>query len=683
MKTKLIAMFVTGTLMASTLGGCSSLVGKDAIEYPLVPQLSEKEVVDYYKEAMSFDTVASKNLDIQEVAYETKEVSADKKAELGVLVKRVESALGGTSYTYSNELNKVLKESTFHYIKSYLNDKKLSGGKVVKAAEALGYYFVDVEYEIGPRSIGNLTPQVSFLGLHGAFAQDFLGNDSINKIFITKSVGNMNRYYADNKLSKSVSFNAAVPSISSSGSQLPTLDFTQSTVVENVFGEANKPIEPVVKEAGTTSPDAGIEVATVAVAEASVQGKVNRAPQVNTGEFNSIAGSSTSQSSYMPKLGAVFQAPAAEGNISGIGIYPSGDAGLKRFGYSRTQIKGTMTLRYVFKSNVLNPSELLGINVYPVFSELVSGINANTENVNVPDFLMEEFNKLIERSDRAIVNTDLPALMSGKTYSDVGMAVLTGYESQYVNLLRHMSTIRRVVARDTKNSAYLIEVETIRQEGPKGVDTYGTFRDKTYVTVEQIGNEFIITDSICMIRKMTKEPSINPDSSVTKRLVALNLAGVIPDESKKSIEGLIANLYQASSLRVLNGPKEVEIEGKKTTLENGMYDCFNSDTSMLTTARKEYMNSTIRELLVKQGVNTAATYAGVITEWIGGASNQAEFTTEEVVTYKGKSTGRYMQVYYLVSNMNDKWVIDDMKIVEAEDKAGDELKQIVERINSK
>ena len=647
MRKKIVLVLLTGTIVASTLSGCAPLLGKNVVNLPLVPELSSKEVVDYYKKALSFDTTTIRNLNVQKVTYETKPVSDAQATILKTDVTKVESGLTSMDYPSNSDVTKLLNESTFHYIKSYLNAEELTGGKVLSTTEALGFYFVDVQYTVGPRSIGNLTPQAGLLGINGAFSQDYLGNDSVDKLFVNRATSEMNKYYVANKIDRSIVFNKDVPSLTASGNQLPSIDFTVAT------------------PPGTAAPTQ------------------NRAPLIDAEEFNNIAGSSAANSAYMPKLSMVFQAPPADSNISGIGIYPSGDGGLKQFGFNRSQMKGTLTLRYVFKSDVINPSALLGVNIYPVSSEIVSGIDTNTNNVTVPDFLMTEFSELIERSDRAIADTDLTALMSGSLYTDSGMAVLTGYESQHVNLLRNMSTIRRVIARDTTHNTYLLEVETIRQEGSKGSDVYGTYRDKDYVAVAQIGNKFVITDSICMSRQMTSEPAINPDSAVTKRLVALNLAGPVTDTSKAGITELLGDLYKASTLRVLNGPKDVTVNGQKTTIARGMYDCFDSDTGMLAADKKEYINSTIRGLLVAQGVDTDATYDGVVTQWIGGASNQAELTTEEVITYKGKSTGHYMQVYYLVSNMGDKWVIDDMKVMSSEDKTGTELQQIVNRISKK
>ena len=112
-----------------------------------------------------------------------------------------------------------------------------------------------------------------------------------------------------------------------------------------------------------------------------------------------------------------------------------------------------------------------------------------------------------------------------------------------------------------------------------------------------------------------------------------------------------------------------------------MYDCFNDDTEMLSADKLEELNSRIRSLLVKHGTNVSATHTGVITEWIGGSNNQIEFTTEEIITYNGMDDGVYLKCYYLLSNMSDKWVIDDIQIIEQEDVSGSELASLVDRIS--
>ena len=72
---------------------------------------------------------------------------------------------------------------------------------------------------------------------------------------------------------------------------------------------------------------------------------------------------------------------------------------------------------------------------------------------------------------------------------------------------------------------------------------------------------------------------------------------------------------------------------------------------------------------------------GIVTEWIGGSENQVEFTTEEVVTYQGHADGVYMQCYYLMSNLEGTWVIDDIQILEQTELSGDGLTSTVQRIN--
>ena len=54
--------------------------------------------------------------------------------------------------------------------------------------------------------------------------------------------------------------------------------------------------------------------------------------------------------------------------------------------------------------------------------------------------------------------------------------------------------------------------------------------------------------------------------------------------------------------------------------------------------------------------------------------------TEEVITYQGRDDGVYMITYYLLSNMEDKWVIDERQVIEQQDVSGESLSTIVNRI---
>ena len=694
-KITVITLVVVMTL--SSLTGCAKVFKADATKLPLVSELSEKEVIDYYARALSYDSVVSRNLDVDKVLYETIDVEDPiKLKKLTELQKKTESALANMTYNYSEELAEVLDENTFHYIKAMVNDKKLTNPNILSVKEAIGHYFIDVEYDVSNRSIGSFTNKISLLGINGAFVKDYRGIDNIDNSFLRKAVGDLNKYYTNNRMPNRATYNESSGLLAITGSnEYVPLDYTNTTINEPVVtNEADEIVDSTDEQEVDTGEENGVE-SNEQVEQEEQQEETeqdvdanqnistiinNRNPKIDLGEFNRIVGSSTRETAYMPKLDIVYNIPAVEGTIGGIGAYPSGANGLARYQFNRGQISGKITLRFVYKDDVNNPNKTVGINVYPVSMILDSGIgNLNADNAGallIPEFLQTEFEKLIERSDRAVVNKDMSALMSGKLYTDSGMAVLRGYEGNYVNVLRQMTSFRRLITRDTKNNSYVVEIERLRQEGPKGADVYGTYIDTGYMVIEQKGNEFVITDEYIILREMQTEPDINPDSAITKRLVALNLAGPVSEDNKTEISNLMDELYLASTNRLLYGPKEVD----GVLIEKGMYDCFNDDVTMLPSTRKEYINSELREQLVKHGVNVNATVLGKVTSWIGGADKQAEFITEEVITYQGRNTGMRFEVYYLVSSMEDKWVIDERAIINSEEQSGEALNNTIDRL---
>lgn len=718
---KRIIAGLLAVISVASLSGCSSSLFKDDVtKYDLVPQLTVNEVKEYYAKSMEFDSVVTKNIDVSKTTYETRDVTdSTKLSGLKKALGNTENMLQQMSYTFTADNDRALNEEVFHYIKSYLNDRKLSNGTVTQIKEALGYYFVDVQYDLSARTSGTFTNQASMVGLNGAFIHsDYYNTDNVDSAYMNQAVIKLNQYYKENNiLSKVAKFDTASGIFTTDpNSSTGSLDFTDTTAVDtpssdasssdassdasssdasssDASSDASSTAEPVQKIDADGNPVVDAdgnavyeEAETSSVPEVPEEPVADtatvlntRSPKIDIKEFNTVVGSSTKQIAYLPLLSKIYNVPSSEGTLSGIGIYPSGIGGLAKFGFNRSQLAGTVTLRYVYKNDLTNPDILINKNVYPIFSEVTTGFSANNDSI-VPEFLMIEFEKLIDNSDRAMANSDLSALMSGNIYSDMGVAILRGYESNHVNVLRQMSTIRRVLSRDVSNSSYLIEIETLRQEGAKGADVYGTYRDKSYVVVEQKGQSFVITDSIVMTRQMQTEPDITPDSAVTKRLVALNLAGEVTNEEKEAAKSLLNELYLASSNRVLNGPKEVKTKDGNITIERGMYDCFDSDPEMLSSSKKEDINSKLRGMLVKHGTDKSAQLTGVVTEWIGGANNQIEFTTEEIVTYQGRNDGIYMTCYYLISNMNDTWVIDDIQILSSEEHSGQALEEDIARI---
>lgn len=749
---RILAALLIGTTVASNLTGCSSIVGTDVKELPLVSPLTEQEVIDYYAEGLKYDSKITRTNDVYETTYVEREVSEAKKETLLGLQAQAQDILSEMEYEYSKDTANILSEDTFHYIKSYLNGNKLDNGQVKSVTGALGFYFVDVEYELTPRSIGEFTELTSLMGINGAFVKDPYGMDYIDNAFLKTAVEKINEYYIENKILNSMEYDEnsgqmilkeedyiiansggssssyndyEVPSVENTDETAASTDILDTTIpqasLDDVVNnseitsteesevetevdatettEATEATETTETEVETeTEPETTVETPTYEEPTYTVEttteaiGGMNytsytpddRKCKIDTSLFNHVVGSSYKATAYMPETELVFEMPDEEGQIGGIGIYPSGGNGLALFGYDRDQIAGKCTLRYVFKDTVDGSGNIVGVNVYPKIEQITTGFTTSDSNVVIPDYLLKEFEKLLERADRANIDNLIAAMMSDNLYEDMGFAVLRGYEYNHVNLNKQMSTIRQVIARDMSKNAYLLEIETTRIEGPKDVDSYGTYKDKSYIVIQQKGSDFIITDQIRISRTLTEEPSINPDSSITKRLVALNLSGEVADASKTEIETLLDNWYKAGTYRVLRAtaeePKEISFKGDKVTVTTGMYNCFNTDTTMLSSNDLEYMQSEVRGLLTKKGVNVTTIYSGTVTEWMGGYENQAEFTTEELVNYEGKSEAVYMEVYYLVSKMNDVWVIDERTVLNERTVEGNEVKTISDRL---
>lgn len=690
---KMYKRFIAGLLAvasAASLSGCSTMMGEDPTTIPLEPELTTDEVKEYYKESLSFDAVVTKNLDVDTTNYELHDVTDQAKMDqLEAIISRTIGLLGQMSYTYNMENDLALDEETYHYIKAYLNDRTLSNANVVSVSQALGHYFIDVEFDVSPANIGTFTNAASLLGLNGAFVHsNYENTDKIDTAYMLQAVQKLNEYYSENGiLNQRASFNEST-SLFSTDPTATTVqpDFTTSTAEDTSTAtttggteatEGTEGAEGAEGAEGTEGTKATTDRVDAVAATSSVISI--RHPNVDLKTFNTVVGSSTRTAAYFPSLELVYNVPAQSGQISGIGILPCGTGGLTNFGFNRSTMTGKMTLRFVYKDDVEDPDIIENINVYPVFSEITTGIS-NTNSEVTADFVNEQLSIAIQEADRAMMNVDLTALMTGEVFADMGAAVLRGYENSHVNVLRQMSTIRRVITRDLASRSYLVEVETLRQEGPKGADVYGTYRDMSYVVIQQQGQDFTITDWIVMTRRMQIEPEINPDSAIVKRLVALSLAGEVSSEAKEGVQQVLDNLYTASTYRILTGPSEVQTADGTRTIEFGMYDCFNRDPQMLSQSDFDSMNSELRGLLVKNGVNVGATMDGLVTEWIGGAENQVELMTEEVITYQGRDDGVYMITYYLLSNMEDKWVIDERQVIEQQDVSGESLSTIVNRI---
>lgn len=744
----------TITSITTGLMGCSSIVHTDVTKYSLEPYLTTQEAVDYYTESLKYDSVISKNVEVHKTNYELKDIKGEKAERLKALTSKVEAILGQDKYEVTEENLKLISPDNFNYIKGFLDNEVLTKGKVENIQGALGYYFVDVSYEVGPKKTGTFNDLTALVGLNGAFVKNYDDTYSLNDAYLQSVVKELNKYYFKNNIIKCAVLNGTklevqegvAPIVDNITAATESDDSTLFNTGENLDGlqgvDANiggESVDPSIlntEQAGQTenAEQAGQEGDTTAsignnktVAkeetiisldqvrmsnanteevetiektekkskketkvkkdneEQKIYGSVtpdNRKIKLDGNEINRIAGTSVRDIATMPDLETVYTLPPKEGDISGYGIYTAGGNGAKIFGFNRDELKGKLTLRFVFKDDSDGTGEILGTNVYCIEEEINTGINISDNSVLVPDFLYSELEQVIERVDRVQVNDDLAGILSGHLYEDLGVGILRGYKEDSTGITKNMSKIVQVIGRDTANNAYALDVETTVIEGAKDVDCYGTYKDKYLYIVQQQGTEFKVVDHVRLSRELAAEPPINPDSTTKKRLIALNLAGEIPEESKESIKGLMSTIYTGATNRIGHGPLDVKVDGKTVTIEKGALDCFQKDTKILSTDNYEYITSKLVNIMNKFGSDKQIMYNGTVSEWIGGYENQAEFTTEELVTYEGTDKAYYMNVYYLVSCLNDEWVIDERTIMdEYEVDNATELQNIKDRIS--
>lgn len=741
MKNKLLKQTIAVVTATSclTMTGCSSSFVTQSVEnYPLVPALTEQEVIDYYAKALEYDAIVTRAVDETKVnlSYEIQPIAGQKEEVLKKLVSRAEQILSSDEYKYEGDNAEIVPEDTYIYIKSILDNVKLtrtSNDSVVDIGQALGFYFVDVQYDISAQTSGKFTDKASLLGLNGVWLHTYDDSYKLDAGYMQTVMNKMNEYFYDNNEMRCAYFNptdetfeiveglspttyglhigedreTAIDNTSSPQQGLPsgtegdqsssenplgtegeegtegtegeTTEGTEGTEGENeqgAEGETETPAEETVPESTpepTQEPvvpsfDGEVQAGIISYTSQTPE---DRRPVLDSKLINSVVGSSLRQRSFVPDLKLVYE-PSSGDTLGGFGIYPEALSGLRAFGYDRESLNGKITLRYVFKDDISGSGKILGANIYVLSEEVATGVNMTSGNVLIPSYLEQEFKNLIERMDRVQCNVDISGMMNGNIYEDMGHAVLAGYKDSGARTLKHMSTIRQVVARDMENNSYLVEIETTVMDGPRSVDCYGTYRDKYYVVIQQQGDKFVISDMAKESRIMTEEPPLDVDKAIEKRLVALNLAGEVDDQTREEVRTLISELYTAGTNRILSTQ---EVDGK---MLKGMYECFNADPEMLSSKEKEYINSTLRNKLIKYGVDTKSVHSGYISEFIGGWDNQVEFTADELITYAGRDTGCYMQVYYLVSKMNDYWVIDERRIIDERDVEGNELNSLKE-----
>lgn len=653
--TKTLSVGLITTLTLSSLTGCK--FGKvNASDLDLVSQMTRQEVIDYNAKGLKYDAKVVRTGLNTDNSYEKYEITGSTKTYLENTVKKAEQILGMSEYpssdgkTASDVLltdskstvtketkditsNEALTENTYKYIKACLDDLQLSDSKIEKIEGARGYYFIDVSYKVGARKeVGTFKNQASLLGIHGAFYVNKYNKDAINSSILETLKKSLNEYYS-----------------------LNNLDYVATSTNDSITTGQDEDNRPTYILGRTTG--------------------------INTALLNEKGGQFTENTAYFPNLTMTFNVPAATDSVSGQGIYPSGEFGLKAFKYNRSEKTGACKIRYVYREKYDGTNKIEPVQAYLTEFKLTNGANVADGNVLIPDYLETQLEALLDRSDRIQINCDAAGAMKGKVYSDIGIGVLRGYLNESTKITGYTSKINQILSRDIANKAYLLEVETTTTEASRDANTgAATYKDTYYVVMQQNGTDFIITDMARVERELISEPAIESEEATLVRLNALNLTGAVTEDNKKAAKDVLNDWYNAGTFRILRGPEEVTTSSGKQTLERGMYDCFTSDKSMLSSSQLEYIQSLIRNKLVAKGVNVGATYSGTVTEWLGGSDKQIEFTTEELITYDKGKDAQYMKCYYLLSNIDDKWYITQMSVIDSDIIEGNQLSQVQGRI---
>lgn len=721
MKSRRVLAMILAVQQILSLAGCSKT--EQINNLPTTGFSSTKDVRDYYKAQMNYDNVVTRTNDVNYTSYEKHSVDSETSEKILAAQKAIESLLSSNTYDANAEGAKYMDESAWAYFKQDIEDKELYDGTPSEVTEADGFYFVDVLYKMrSTDAIGSFTNYTPLVGINGAFVRDSSGNDYVEPYYLASICTALNNYYIENGDSTRLSYDGTTFTVQKDG-VANVMNVPDDYYNEVVNGPAEDSADTNGEAASTTADgaaatapgdtatttdntdattatenDAGTEDATGAdgdtavdgaetaggtddqsieeqeadaevtvqedwdglITEESVSQMEGRENPIDINVINDLVGASLRSRAYLPRIDLVYTA-AQSSALSGWAIYPQGSHDLVSYGYDRDGVNGECLVRYVFKQDLDDPTKILGYNTYIVSETNNYGIENSGNTVFVADYVTTELQKVIERWDRVVVNNDLPGMQSGNLLKDMGMGIDYAYKYSNGNILRRLSTMRKVLGRNTDDNTFLLDVETYTEEGSKSSDLTGTYISEYYVTVKQIGQNFYITDWALQNRELQREPDINPDKQTQRRLVALNLSGDVDDTTRESIRSFMADYYLACNKLAGN---DYEYTNNGTTVtKRGLYSLVDSDTTMLDEDDRQDMLETVVNYMQKNG--GATNYVGAITEWIGGTDTQVEIQTEELWAWQS-GTAEYQSVYYLLSHMGDQWVLDQRTVLSSQ-----------------
>jgi lipoprotein len=720
--------------------GCSSF---DYSKIQYQPFLTRQEVVDYYANQMSYDSI------VKRTAVRTNKIEWNKVPEdiQDKLWQETTKVL--TTYQLNDGYEGEMTRYVHDNLKLTLDDLVLSapdGGFSYTEAESRGYYFVTVYFTTQLNTQGSLKGEANYIGVNGAIIDGT--SDGVEEVpvldtnFMNASLAKINEYRVKNHLEPYPDYGSAFTNnaVEQVQEQQDTSDAEGNAIVENTedsisneevinqtatpnkkyiasslnfvnsrktassMAKKRKPVTNQTEESTTETVeesqlDESISSADTETMESSetepstdsalsTETENTRYSYVDNSEdaindsyannvrqllydvklFNKVVGSSHEQMACVPYVSMVYNPVEPQGSLSGYGIFSEGAYGLKDFGYDRTKYgTGTMKITFVFKQNPQRRDRF--DYSYCYINEYKTNISLEDKDVTQSSYIDGMLDVVIERADRAFSNKDSAGLMSKEIYepSDLGLRELELRNSS--NVLAYMT--KRVKTLDRKNKEYLVELERTSELSPKGLGTTARYKDKYYAVIRQDGVEFKINDIVWVSRDIERIPEPNSDDSIIRRLTSLNLSGDVSEQAKIDIN----DMFKKLSIGV-NEKRREDSVGEDGKPVYGVYGRFDSDTSLLSTEKSEYLKSKLTTRLNRFGSDKNWNLNIRVAEWLGGYNDQVELETEELYTYEGLDKGIYVKNYYLVSHYGKEWVIDDIIAIEENEVSGAELEQL-------
>lgn len=528
--------------------------------------------------------------------------------ELAIVKKALSKVEGQLGATTYTETDGLTKQM-FETVKIHLDDRSCGTGEIIKTGAIREMYIVDVKYSGRAKAEGKVKEEAKYLGVHGVFRRD--------------------------------------------ENNLPYIDEKYVEDIEEAVAKQKETLKKQAEEGVQIVDDLELSNSMPKQEADGVTSDVING-DVNLKAYNNVLGSSLNEAALMPSLDMVFTPSSAGGKLGGYGIYAQGNTALSNFGFDRNKPQDVV-IRYVFKSDIADNTKMKLENVYVRELNMdVSEELAKFDDVIFPEFVETELGKIVERADRVITNGDITGLSNGKVFYNLRNTIYWGHFKNNVNFNIN-SKIERYVERE--GNYYLLELSTVSREDVRYDDVgEGVFKDTYLVVVEQqlLDNSFVIIDWMRTRRETVVEPTVNYTDGLDKRYSSLSLSDAVADDVKGPIKETLQTSYKYAMDRNWQG----------------FYGMLDTDTALLSKTRRDNIYLTSKGWCQRRGSEKDYEYIGAVTDWLGGTSNQVELMTKEVIEYKGLDKAQVMVNYYLLSNFDDIWVIDEIKNISLEDIEG-------------